>query len=410
MQIKKCTIIYAILYAMTFLNIRYFAQYYIFRDICIVAVAIYLFLYMRQIYKKCNKGIVAVMLVFFGILMYSFYRNYEIAYTHRNDLLIFSISLLEVFLCLSVNSDKEKLLQLISVFYKLQLFFVLLNDLLILVAPGLASKYNEYYLLGNKFTIGYQHILLIGLFLTRNVMMGKPIRINEKMKTVMFSLLLAGIAVITNSATSLVIVPLFILFIILRLRNHDFIYSRAGYMMLLALSTLFVVAYDIVLSIEPVQLVITQVLGRSATLTSRTKIYALIPELLNGRLLWGYGYGTSYDMLISKYYFPNTQNGILEWIWQGGIFTAITLVILIGCLVKYIKANSSQTTDYRFMYDVACVFAVISSVEIVIDLQFLTLLIIVYYLSLIQTSEPLKTAYESIGEDTCRNQLQRMQH
>ena len=365
MIVSKFTIISICLYAITFLNIRYFSGYYIVRDACIAVVAIYLFLNIKQIYRKCSKGIVATILLFIGLLSVSFYFNYESAKPHRNDLIVFSISLLEIFMCLSFNSDKNRMSELIDVF----------------ATPDLVVKYNECYLLGDKFTVGYQHILLIGLLLTRVAMRGKKINTNVIMKIIGLALLTFSIATVTNSATSLVLIPLFALFVILKAKGHSFIYSKVGYMTILTLSTLFVVFYGVVLNIAPIQLLITKVLGRSPTLTTRTMIYALVPTLLEGKLLWGYGYGTSYDLMFSQYYFPNTQNGILEWIWQGGAFAAIVLIIIIGNLVKYVKENSKQSGKYKYLYAIACVFAVISSIEIIINLQYLTLLIIVYYLS-----------------------------
>lgn len=188
----------------------------------------------------------------------------------------------------------------------------------------------------------------------------------------------------------------------LKAKGHGFIYSKVGYMTILTLSTLFVVFYGVVLSIAPVQAFITQVLGRSATLTSRTRIYALIPTLLEGKLLWGYGYGTSYDLMISKYYFPNTQNGIVEWIWQGGVFAAIVLVIIIRSLVKYVKGNGKQSDKYKFLYAIACVFAVISSIEIIINLQYLTLLMIVYYLSINCYGDAVEILEESDVKVDCK--------
>ena len=316
------------------------------------------------------------------MLIVSFCFNYDIAKSHRNDLIVFSISLIEMFVCLSFNSDKNRMLQLVNVFYKLQLLFVLLNDMLIFLAPNLVVKYNECYLLGDKFTVGYQHLLLIGLLLTKVEMKEKTINTNVKMKIIGLTLLTLSVAIATNSATSLVLIPLFALFVILKTKGHSFIYSKVGYMTILALSTLFVIFYEVILNIGPVQIFITQILGRSATLTSRTRIYALIPILLKGKLLWGYGYGTSYDLMISKYNFPNTQNGILEWIWQGGVWTTILLVIIIWNFVKYVKGNGKQSGKYRYLYAIACVFAVISSIEIIINLQYLTLLIIVYYISI----------------------------
>ena len=402
MKINKFTIISICLYAMTFLNIRYFSEYYLLRDACIVVVAIYLFLNIKQIYRKCSKSIIAVILLFIGILIVSFCFNYDSAKSHRNDLIIFSVSLIEMFMCLSFNSDKNRMSQLIDVFYKLQIFFVLLNDMLIFAAPDLAAKYNECYLLGDKFTVGYQHLLLVGLLLTRVIMKEKAININVKLKIIGLTLLTLSVATATNSATSLVLIPLFALFVILKAKGRDFIYSKVGYMTILTLSTLFVVFYGVVLSIAPVQAFITQVLGRSATLTSRTRIYALIPTLLEGKLLWGYGYGTSYDLMISKYYFPNTQNGIVEWIWQGGVFAAIVLVIIIRSLVKYVKGNGKLSDKYKFLYAIACVFAVISSIEIIINLQYLTLLMIVYYLSINCYGDAVEILEESDVKVDCK--------
>lgn len=402
MKINKFTIISICLYAMTFLNIRYFSEYYLFRDACIIVIAIYLFLNIKQIYRKCSKSIIIVILLFIGILIVSFCFNYDSAKSHRNDLIVFSVSLIEMFMCLSFNSDKNRMSQLIDVFYKLQIFFVLLNDMLIFAAPDLVVKYNECYLLGDKFTVGYQHLLLVGLLLTRVIMKEKVININVKLKIIGLTLLTLFVATATNSATSLVLIPLFALFVILKAKGHGFIYSKVGYMTILTLSTLFVVFYGVVLNIAPVQAFITQVLGRSATLTSRTRIYALIPTLLEGKLLWGYGYGTSYDLMISKYYFPNTQNGIVEWIWQGGVFAAIVLVIIIMSLVKYVKGNGKQSGKYKYLYAIACVFAVISSIEIIINLQYLTLLMIVYYLSISCYGDAVEILEESDVKVDCK--------
>ena len=402
MKINKFTIISICLYAMTFLNIRYFSEYYLLRDACIVVVAIYLFLNIKQIYRKCSKSIIAAILLFIGILIVSFCFNYDSAKSHRNDLIIFSVSLIEMFMCLSFNSYKNRMSQLIDVFYKLQIFFVLLNDMIIFAAPDLAAKYKECYLLGDKFTVGYQHLLLVGLLLTRVIMKEKAININVKLKIIGLTLLTLFVATATNSATSMVLIPLFALFVMLKAKGHGFIYSKVGYMTILTLSTLFVVFYGVVLSIAPVQAFITQVLGRSATLTSRTRIYALIPTLLEGKLLWGYGYGTSYDLMISKYYFPNTQNGVVEWIWQGGVFAAIVLVIIIRSLVKYVKGNGKQSDKYKYLYAIACVFAVISSIEIIINLQYLTLLMIVYYLSISCYGDAVEILEESDVKVDCK--------
>lgn len=390
MQISIFSIISILLYATTFINIRYILEYNLFRDVCIFIVAIYLALNIKKICRKCDKVVLGGLLLFVALLVFSFYQNIDIAYAHRNGLIIFSISLIELYLCLSINTSAYKAQNLIEVFCRLQIIFLTINDILIIVAPGLRLKYGEIYLLGDKFTVAYQHLILIGLLLTRESIRKRKIILSTKIKVLVLTGLMIYISFLTNSATALVLMPLFLFFLILRTKGHNFIYSRNGYISLLVLSTLFVFFYGAVLSITPVQMLITQVLGKSATLTARTKIYALIPTLLKGKLLWGYGYGTSYNVMISTYQFPNTQNGIMEWVWQGGIFAAIVLLICIWLLLKNIKSKNLQFESYRFLYAVACVFAVISSIEIVINLQYLTMIVLIYYLSSIYTDEAIE--------------------
>lgn len=388
MQISIFSIISILLYATTFINIRYIPEYNLFRDVCIIIVAIYLALNIKKVCRKCDKVVLGGLLLFVALLVFSFYQNVDIAYAHRNGLIIFSISLIELYLCLSINTSAYKAQNLIEVFCRLQIIFLTINDILIIVAPGLRLKYGDIYLLGDKFTVAYQHLILIALLLTRESIRKRKIILSTKIKVLVLTGLMIYISFMTNSATALVLMPLFLLFLILRTKGHNFIYD--GYISLLVLSTFFVFFYEVVLSITPVQMLITQVLGRSATLTERTKIYALIPTLLKGKLLWGYGYGTSYNVMISTYLFPNTQNGIMEWVWQGGIFAAIVLLICIWLLLKNVKSKNLQFENYRFLYAVACVFAVISSIEIVINLQYLTIIVLIYYLSSIYTDEAIE--------------------
>ena len=93
-------------------------------------------------------------------------------------------------------------------------------------------------------------------------------------------------------------------------------------MAILAGSSLFVVLYEVVLLNPYVQTLITTVLKRSLTLTGKNNIYMQIfLNVLKKSLVYGgYGYGSSYEVCVKYLYYADTQNGILEWILQTGIF------------------------------------------------------------------------------------------
>lgn len=57
---------------------------------------------------------------------------------------------------------------------------------------------------------------------------------------------------------------------------------------------------------------------------------------------------------------------------------------------------------YKYLYAIACVFAVISSIEIIINLQYLTLLMIVYYLSINCYGDAVEILEESDVKVDCK--------
>ena len=66
------------------------------------------------------------------------------------------------------------------------------------------------------------------------------------------------------------------------------------------------------------------------------------------------------------------------------------------------KGNGKQSDKYKYLYAIACVFAVISSIEIIINLQYLTLLMIVYYLSISCYGDAVEILEESDVKVDCK--------
>ena len=121
---------------------------------------------------------------------------------------------------------------------------------------------------------------------------------------------------------------------------------------------------------EIVQDFIVNTLGRSLTLTGRTRIYNKLPELLYKRLWTGYGFGSSYEICMQYGSFPNTQNGIAEWVLQVGLPATVILVVLIYVVIHMLhKSEMSGKAGIPGIF-VLYVLAFLASVEVTINLAY----------------------------------------
>lgn len=377
LKISVFSIVAFFLYFAVFTNISYIPNYNIIRNFCIVVIAAHLFIHINDIIKNGFSKILLFVFVFIGLLAISMYNNYDLAKAHLNDLIIFCASLAEIYLMMESEHTMVHLDQVLTVFFWLQLMMVLLNDIMIFTATDLYVETGGYYLIGDKFTVGYAHIILLGLYMTYLHIKGKKI-----MSRIWVAGLLMAVSVYfsiqVDCMTAAIGVVLFLLILLLLFKKSIF-FSGKTVLLLLVLSTLFVFTYEGIMNIPIVQEIIQNILGRSLTMTGRTSIFQLLPELLADHLWWGYGYETSYDIMMQTYNYPNTQNGIIEWIWNSGIISVIPMVLLVYESVKSI-ANANRE-KIKYLLAVIYVMCVFSAIEIIINLQFFVVLALVYAIS-----------------------------
>lgn len=375
MKVKKIQIISVLLYCIAFLNISWLPNYYLVKDACYLLLAIYIFINIKRVIKA-SDGNTVFTLFFIMVMVYASYVNYADAQAHLNTMFTFAIALAEVCLIIQIM-DGRQIEEVITVFYKCQLIMVFLNDILIYLTPNLIipNHGDALYLMGNKFSVGLAHIVVIAFFLAVQHYKGKII---SQYRWKLILLTAVSIVIIIRVSCSTAIVALLLLFVFSwQLQNENrILHSVKGPYLILLASILFVFFNQIVLSIPAVQFIIEKVLGRNTTLTHRTYIFELIPLLLKGKLLWGFGYGTSYNYLMRTYGYPNTQNGLLEWVWQSGIFSVVLIVLMVGFTFRR-RRNKYHPKTLIPIVAVFFVYCFISSIEIDIGISFFTILFII---------------------------------
>ncbi|CCX59790.1 putative uncharacterized protein [Blautia hydrogenotrophica CAG:147] len=378
--IKKTHILIFLSYWFVFIQLPYFPgneNSLLIKTTSIITFCIVLIYMLFKLFKKKFFWVNVILFSFVLLMMMSGVSNYGSLNT-VNPLLssfLISIRIIGLFLMIEYLTEINQFYSLIVIYSRLTSIFVIFNDIIILIFPTLTSNMEPYYFIGNKFAVIYTHLQLLVLLLVRK---NVEQRNCYKIYIILLAFLTAFMALRVECMTGLTGLIIFISFCILIKVTQNIFYNPAVFFASLIVSSLFVIAYEIILRFPLIQNLIISVFNRSLTLTGRTYIYANLFQILKEHWLWGYGYGSSYEICVKYLHFADTQNGIFEWILQSGIFVTACLVILLLVIINLYKKSKERREYFIPVLALLYTFLVLSSVEITIDMHFIFLLSILF--------------------------------
>lgn len=378
--IKKTHILIFLSYWFVFIQLPYFPgneNSLLIKTTSIITFCIVLIYMLFKLFKKKFFWVNVILFSFVLLMMMSGVSNYGSLNT-VNPLLssfLISIRIIGLFLMIEYLTEINQFYSLIVIYSRLTFIFVIFNDIIILIFPTLTSNMEPYYFIGNKFAVIYTHLQLLVLLLVRK---NVEQRNCYKIYIILLAFLTAFMALRVECMTGLTGLIIFISFCILIKVTQNIFYNPAVFFASLIVSSLFVIAYEIILRFPLIQNLIISVFNRSLTLTGRTYIYANLFQILKEHWLWGYGYGSSYEICVKYLHFADTQNGIFEWILQSGIFVTACLVILLLVIINLYKKSKERREYFIPVLALLYTFLVLSSVEITIDMHFIFLLSILF--------------------------------
>ena len=378
--IKKTHILIFLSYWFVFIQLPYFPgneNSLLIKTTSIITFCIVLIYMLFKLFKKKFFWVNVILFSFVLLMMMSGVSNYGSLNT-VNPLLssfLISIRIIGLFLMIEYLTEINQFYSLIVIYSRLTSIFVIFNDIIILIFPTLTSNMEPYYFIGNKFAVIYTHLQLLVLLLVRK---NVEQRNCYKIYIILLAFLTAFMALRVECMTGLTGLIIFISFCILIKVTPNIFYNPAVFFASLIVSSLFVIAYEIILRFPLIQNLIISVFNRSLTLTGRTYIYANLFQILKEHWLWGYGYGISYEICVKYLHFADTQNGIFEWILQSGIFVTACLVILLLVIINLYKKSKERREYFIPVLALLYTFLVLSSVEITIDMHFIFLLSILF--------------------------------
>ncbi|MCD7873350.1 MAG: hypothetical protein LUG21_08770 [Clostridiales bacterium] len=302
-------------------------------------VGLYVFTQYKLFLKKKYFGINALLVIFSAaVILTTYLAVHSFSSTYVISAALFIIRCFVMVLFAEIMAEKNKVKTMINTFYNIILTLVILMDLLIYALPGLAQANGGVYLLGNKFNVFYFHLFLIALYVSKARFSGKKRYFSFKLMIFFLVSIITTFYVDCVTGVAGIVIMFIYMLVLYNEKAKKFFLNGFVQLATQVFSLLFVFIYNGFLSSSFVKYVITDIFNRDLTLTKRTVIWNNVLNLIQGNLLYGFGYGSSYD-IGEAYGFPNAQNAVLEWIFQCGIITTVIMIAMFVLFMIISKRN-----------------------------------------------------------------------
>ena len=384
-KINVYTIIGTLIYIITFFNTNMF-NYNILKYICMIVVGLFLVSKSNLSVLKKHVKLNSAIILFLGIVFVtSFFAK---GLTYRNSFfasLVFGAVLIELVTYLEIMIEKNLMELCLTNWYHCAVVITIITDVLLLVLGQIEGVY----FVGTKFSVVYQHLFLMVLFLIVSTdKLNRRYSLSSysvKSKCLIILVLTIIISLSVDCATGLIGTILLFCFCIV-FNKIKYVFSNPIifiFVILMAYGTMWIM--NILLLNKGIAQFVTTFLNRELTLTGRTIIFSGIPKIMRNHWLMGFGYGSSYEICIKNIGYADAQNGLMEWILQVGVIgTSALLLILYLCMKRYyklIRTKDRQFNNCLWIVAIIYVYIILGIVEITYSMQFIGLLLVLYSMS-----------------------------
>ena len=343
LKTRKLEIVCILLYIIAFslINQSFWSGYDYLKYSIIVIIGIYLLFNIRILLSK-DFRIINILLISFSVLTVFLSYLHRDTLTYRNPFLasiVFVLIVLEIFGVFEIVSQKHKSPAVLDIYFKITAVWCIFLDLCVFLYPQLIIK-EGVYIVGTKFQISYINILFIALFLSTNSLSDNSLKKNM---TLMILLLLGvSVSIKVNCMTGVVGTVAIIVLYVLFSKKYRLLRSPVTLSLSFVLCGIFPFICGTILSNSYVQKIITEIFNRTSTLTGREIIYQMLPDILKGHLLTGYGVGSEFEVFQRCSGFPNSQNGVMSWVLEFGLIATLILISALVAVFYYMKDKKSN--------------------------------------------------------------------
>lgn len=374
-KIYKPTVFLILLFHASFINLPYINGYGMYKYMILVIVGAFLLLQFQTFRKHEYKTINRWLLLYLAMVLISSYINRNSIQERKVFLvaIIFVLTILEIYYLFEYFIILNRTQELIDTLFYLLLFYCILTDIVMIIFPNLYIEKGMYYLTGNKFEVSYLHLQLLVMYLQKEKCNRKLWKFGKSDFIFLVLIAVSFFACINVQCTTGTIgVLLLIVFYYYMSEKEKTLKKPMVFLTILFISVSVLMLFSGIVQLEPVRYLVEDVFHRDITLTGRLNIYESINKVFSGHVLFGYGMGSSFEIVMKMIGAPNTQNGILEIILQQGIISLILLIVLVWKIFHYI--SKKQGVNYALI--ILYIYSIFASVEITLDISFLAWLVL----------------------------------
>ena len=373
-------IIILLVYQIALVSFPYFPQYKFIKAMCIIVLAILLLSKIKVVRARCveAKIVIPILLYLLAVMVSAFINQGK--YFITNPLYgagIYCLSVFEIMCSLLYVAKRESPCMIIKTFFAITLSYVLMNDFFLWINPSMFSTNSTYYFIGNKFSVAYTHIQLIALYILHNYIKEKKYKNTLKYLAILTILCVLSVYVSDKVGSTSGIIGIFLLIVFI---NVPYLLKKGAinWFIMLICMCMLPFLYEGILANQYVEYFIVDVLKKSITLTGRTVIYNNITNLLSNHLLFGYGFGSTYEVWSNYIGMPNSQNGLIDCVLEQGLIATILLVVVLFIIMRRSCMKYNKNNLYNPVFAIIYVYTFLSSIEITINITYIFWFLFLY--------------------------------
>lgn len=342
----------------------------------------------RCIFRRNQFKMLLTLAVFCVMLVISMFVNRDAAFGEsplRNTFRLL-LYLVELFLLMIVLAETGRGKAAISFLFWYVAAITLINDVLMFSGfIRFGTGRFETYLVGSKFSVSYLHMYLLTLWAIRSKWQSRKHRLSKWM-VLLAAAYIVGMAVRVDCMTGIIgCAALVILFGMVDSKRRSRLLRFTSPMILmltLVASVVFVLLVDMILELPFVQFIIEDVLGRDLTLTGRTNIYNVYFKTMEGRMLWGVGFGGANEASVSLFGYENVQNALLQWVLQVGIPATVGLAAVMYQAFRQIHRKKLHNMNMILpLVALIYMYVILGTVETTFNMAFIMWIALIFMLA-----------------------------
>lgn len=347
MRIRVSTIVYFLIFVVTFLTLPYLESYNTVKYVFLLFDGVYCIRYIKMVFAEKRFLLINILVMFTAIWVIgtALFLNGNVERNTFLAAIVYYGALLELVFIIEISIIKNDFDRFLKIFLILFGTAIAIVDTQVIVESILGMGYDfKTYIFGIKFNVGIlniQYIIFYWMYMERYEKL-------KKNKIILLILLEILVSWLAYTSTLVVIGAALLMGFVFENKIKRIVENPVFFIGIYILSATFIYWYPILLKSEPI-IALSNYMGENISdMSGRTTVFKMIPIICSSHLWTGYGYGTSYEIIWGRIRVADAQNGFWELMVNIGLIGALLYTIML--VLPYFQMRKKRETFPLYYY------------------------------------------------------------